>query len=201
MAVHDGRMVGEAFDDLMAMLDGPVFVVTTQADGHPSGCLVGFATQTSVQPPSFMVGLPRSSGISDVASRSEHLAVHVLAQRQHVLAELFANQTDDQIDQFVRCKWRAGPYGTPILDDAVAWFVGRIASRSEVGDYVAYLLEPVSVWAPESEEDLLYLSDLDFDIDDNDDPGQEAAQQRFYNRERGEATRRYGGVRFTLDVP
>ncbi|SON62605.1 4-hydroxyphenylacetate 3-monooxygenase reductase component [Mycobacterium simulans] len=194
-------MVGEAFDDLMAMLDGPGFVVTTQADGHPSGCLVDFATQTSVQPPSFMVGLPRSAGTAEVASRSEHLAVHVLAQRQQLLAGLFANQTDEEIDPFVRCKWRAGPYGMPILDDAVAWFVARTASRSDVGDYVAYLLEPVSVSAPESEEDLLYLSDLDFDVDDTDDPGQEAAQQRFYNRERGEETRRYGGVRFTLDVP
>lgn len=81
------------------MLDHPVFVVTTQADGHPAGCLVSFATQTSVQPPSFMVGLPRSTGTSEVASRSEHLAVHVLSQRQHVLAELFGSQTEEEGQQ------------------------------------------------------------------------------------------------------
>lgn len=79
------------------------------------------------------------------------------------------------------------------------WFIGRTASRSDVGDYVAYLLEPVSVWAPECSEDLLYLSDLDFDVDDID-PGKEASP-RFYERERGDETRRYGVVRFTLDVP
>ena len=32
----------------MAMLDSPVFVVTTRADDQPSGCLISFASQTSV---------------------------------------------------------------------------------------------------------------------------------------------------------
>jgi len=82
----------------------------------------------------------------------------------------------------------------PILDDAVAWFVGRTVSRSDVGDHVAYLLEPVAVWVPEDDEEMLYLSDLD-DLE----PGQETPY-RLYDRERGESARRYG-LRFTLDVP
>jgi flavin reductase (DIM6/NTAB) family NADH-FMN oxidoreductase RutF len=196
--IHDVDVIDESFDDLMAMLDAPVFVVTTQADGEPAGCLVSFATQTSVQPPSFLVSMPRSSHIAEVAGRAEYLAVHVLAQDQHVLAELFSSQTGDQINRFERCSWRAGPAGMPILDEALAWFIGRTASRSDIGDRVVYLLQPVAVWAPESSEDVLYLSDLDFDVDD-DDPGRDAPH-RFFDRARGDATRRYG-VRFTLDVP
>ena len=199
VGTHDVDVVDESFDDLMAMLDSPVLVVTTQADGEPAGCLVSFATQTSVRPPSFLVSMPRSSHIAEVAGRAEHLAVHVLAQRQHVLAELFSSQTGDQINRFERCSWRAGPAGLPILDDVLAWFIGRTASRSDVGDHVVYLLEPVAVWASESSEDVLYLSDLDFDVD-YDDPGHDAPH-RFFDRERGDATRRYGVVRFTLDVP
>ncbi|BBX72768.1 oxidoreductase [Mycobacterium shinjukuense] len=187
-------MIEESFDDLMAMLDYPVLVVTTQADGHPAGCLVSFATQTSVQPPSFMVGMPVGDHTAEVASRSNHLVVHVLARRQRALAELFGRQAGDQINQFERCAWRAGPYGMPILDDAVAWFVGRTASRSQVGDHVAYLLEPVAVWAPDCSEELLYLSDLD-DLDPGHEPPQRVALY-----EPGEASRRYG-LRFTLDVP
>jgi len=54
-AVHDVDVHDEPFDQLMAMLDYPVFVVTTQADGQPSGCRVSFATQISVRPPRFLV--------------------------------------------------------------------------------------------------------------------------------------------------
>ena len=67
-------------------------------------------------------------------------------------------------------------------------------SRSEVGDHVVYLLEPLAVWAPESAEELLYLSDID-----DFEPGHEAPQ-RLYVREpyRGDTPVQ---VRFTLDLP
>lgn len=193
-AVHDGKVIAESFDDLMSMLDSPVFVVTTQADGQPSGCLVSFATQTSRQPPSFMLGLPASDPIREIAGRSDFLAVHVLPRQQRVLAEVFGGPAENPADRFARCSWRAGPMGMPILDAAAAWFVGKTVSRSDVADHVAYLLEPVAVWAPESGEELLYLSDID-DID----PGEEH-QQRLYDTDRVQSSKRYG-MRFTLDVP
>ncbi|CAM4466039.1 4-hydroxyphenylacetate 3-monooxygenase reductase component [Mycobacterium basiliense] len=195
MSIHDVDVIDELFDDLMTMLDSPVFVVTTQADAQPAGCLVSFATQTSVQPPSFMVGMLRSDHVVEVASRSEHVAVHVLSRRQRALAELFGGHTDDQISKFTRCTWRAGPYGMPILDDALAWFVGKVVSRSDVGDHVCYLLQPISVWAPESSEELLYLSDVD-DLDSSHEAPPPVA-----DHEQRDRLRRYGVLRFTLDVP
>jgi len=178
----------------MAMLDGPVFVVTTQADGQPAGCLISFATQTSMEPPSFMVVLPRSSDACEVAHKAGHLAVHVLAQRHIGLAELFDGETDEQANRFDRCSWRAGPNGMPILDEAIAWFVGRTAHWINIADHVAYIVEPVAGWAPESDEDdVLYLSDLEDDVG----PGQEAPE-RFVLHKPAAEQRKYG-LRFTLD--
>lgn len=176
----------------MAMLDGPVFVVTTQVDGQPSGCLISFATQTSVRPPSFMVVLPRDSLACDAARRSAHLAVHVLAQHQVALAELFDGEPDDEADKFGRCSWRAGPNGMPVLDEAIAWFVGRTAHWIEIGDHVAYIVEPVAGWVPDSDEDVLYLSDLD-----DPGPGHDAPERFVLHRPAAEP-RKYG-IRFTLD--
>jgi flavin reductase (DIM6/NTAB) family NADH-FMN oxidoreductase RutF len=194
--IHDVDVLDETFEDLMAMLDYPAFVVTTQAAGQPAGCLVGFATQTSVGPPRFLVGVAKGSHTLGVASRAQHLAVHVLSRRHRALAELFGNQTGHQINKFDRCSWRAGPQGMPMLDDAIAWFVGRIVDRFDVGDHVAYLLEPVATWAPESFDDPLYLSDLD-DLDD-DDSGGEPDPAFFRGQPRVDVTRRYG-LRFTID--
>jgi flavin reductase (DIM6/NTAB) family NADH-FMN oxidoreductase RutF len=181
----------DPFDALMCMLDYPVFVVTTQAEGQPSGCLVGFANQASMEPALFQVGIPKDSDTCGVAARSQHLAVHVLARDQRVLAEMFAGDGDAN-NKFHRCRWRAGPQGMPILDDAIAWFVGRTMGWFEAGDHVHYVLAPVAAWAPECSDDPLYLSDLD-----DSDPGHEASH-RFLPSAPADATRRYG-LRFTLD--
>lgn len=146
-----------------------MFVVTTRADGHASGCLVGFATQTSLDPPRFLVGMSRRNHTYQVALRSGHLAVHVVSRRNIGLARLFGSQTGDQIDKFEQCGWHSGPEGMPILDDAVGWFVGKTLDRIDVGDHVGYLLEPVAGYAPDRADDLVGFSDVT-DIE----PGHEA---------------------------
>ena len=45
----------EAFEALMADLDQPSYVVTAADGDERAGCLVGFATQCSIEPPRFAV--------------------------------------------------------------------------------------------------------------------------------------------------
>jgi flavin reductase (DIM6/NTAB) family NADH-FMN oxidoreductase RutF len=153
-------MGDESFDRLVGMLENTMFVVTTQADDHPSGCLVGFATQTSLRPQRFLVGISKRNHTYTVARRSHHLAVHLLSRRHIGLAYLFGGQTGDRINKFDHCSWHNGPEGMPILDDAVAWFVGKTLSRIDLGDHVGYLLEPVAGSASECTEELISFSDV-----------------------------------------
>lgn len=157
---HDGDVGDDSFERLVGMLDYTMFVVTTQADGHPSGCLVGFATQTSMRPARFLVGLSKKNHTTGVAARSEYLAVHVLSRRHIELARLFGGQTGDQVNKFSQCSWRAGPQGMPILDDAAAWFVGKTLERYDLGDHVGYLLEPVAGDAVDDVDDLVSFPDV-----------------------------------------
>ncbi|MBW0019491.1 MAG: flavin reductase [Mycobacterium sp.] len=137
-----------------------MLVVTTRAEGHNSGCLVGFATQASIDPARFLVGLSRTNHTFGVASRSNHLAVHVLSRRDTSLAELFGGQTDDEVDKFEHCAWHSGPEGMPILDDALAWLVGRTVDRIDLGDHLGYLLEPVEAWFADGPADVIRFSDV-----------------------------------------
>jgi flavin reductase (DIM6/NTAB) family NADH-FMN oxidoreductase RutF len=150
----------DGFERLVGLLDYPMFVVTTQADNEQTGCLVGFASQTSIRPPRFLVGLSRRNHTFGVAARATHLAVHVLSDRHTELARLFGGETGDHIDKFTRCSWHPGPEGMPILDDAVGWFVGKTLKRTDFGDHVGYLLEPVGGYAPQRFDELVTLSDV-----------------------------------------
>jgi flavin reductase (DIM6/NTAB) family NADH-FMN oxidoreductase RutF len=137
-----------------------MFVVTTRAGGQSAGCLVGFASQVSIHPHRFLVGLSKRNRTYRVAETTDHLAVHLLERRHCELARLFGSETGDSVDKFARCAWHSGPSGLPILDDAAGWFVGSVLNRYDVGDHVGFLLEPVAGDAPEKFEQLVTFSDV-----------------------------------------
>lgn len=150
----------EAFDRLMSLLDYPMFVVTTFFDDELSGCLVGFSTQVSIDPPRFLVGLSKRNRTYRVATRASHLAVHLLPRTNVDLARLFGSETGDRVDKFEHCAWHAGPEDMPILDDAEGWFVGAVLDRYDLGDHVGHLLEPVAGDAPERFQQLVTFADV-----------------------------------------
>jgi flavin reductase (DIM6/NTAB) family NADH-FMN oxidoreductase RutF len=123
-------------------LDYPLYVVTAEAAGEKSGCLVGFGSQCSIRPARFMIWLSRANHTFRVALRAERLAVHLLRQDQTGLARLFGGETGDVTDKFSDAAWHRGPGGSLILDEAPAWFVGRVESRVDGGDHVGFLLAP-----------------------------------------------------------
>ncbi len=139
----------EAFGALTAALDYPMFVVTTAAGGRRAGCLVGFATQCSIDPARFLVCLSRRNHTCRVAAEAELLAVHVLGREQRALAELFGTETGDDVDKLARCAWTEGPSGTPLLDDCPNRFLGRVLDRFPAGDHLAFLVEVVDARSPD----------------------------------------------------
>src|SRR5690242_18770420 len=51
----------ETFNAIVGELESPMFIVTARAGAEPLGCLVGFATQTSIDPPRFAVCLSHNN--------------------------------------------------------------------------------------------------------------------------------------------
>ena len=131
------------FNSLVGDLDYPMFIVTACADGERSGCLIGFATQASIDPSRFLVCLSHKNRTYRVGMKAELLAVHFVPADAEYLAELFGGETGDEVDKFERCAWRPGPGGTPLLDGCPNRFVGRVLARMDGGDHDAFLLEPV----------------------------------------------------------
>jgi flavin reductase (DIM6/NTAB) family NADH-FMN oxidoreductase RutF len=132
----------------VAGLDYPMFVVTVATGPGPadrSGCLVGFATQCSIDPPRLLVCLSKANHTYPLARTAPALAVHRLDAGQRELASLFGTETGDEVDKFARCAWRPGPAGQPVLTDAPAWVVGEVLDRMDLGDHVGFLLAPTEV--------------------------------------------------------
>ncbi len=130
----------DLFNTLVADLDYPMFVVTTAANGQRAGCLVGFATQASIDPPRLIVLLSKSNCTFRVARHAKVLVVNVLHDGNTDLAALFGEQTGDNVDKFALCDWEEGPEGAPLLTDARGSVAGAIVARLDAGDHVAHLM-------------------------------------------------------------
>ncbi len=134
----------EELDAFVRGLDYTMLLVTTRHERARSGALVGFSTQTSIDPFRFLVCLSHKNLTTRVAEGATHLAVHQFGPDQLALARLFGEHSGDDVDKFARCAWTDGPEGVPILDGCPAWMVGEITARLDLGDHHGMLLAPVA---------------------------------------------------------
>ena len=144
----------ETFQQLVAQLDYPMFIATVAAGGERSGCLIGFATQSSIDPPRFLAGISDKNRTFRVARDADTMAIHLVPEDAGELAELFGGETGDEVDKFARTEWREGPGGVPLLDGCPNRFVGRIVERIDFGDHVGMVLEPFFAEADEESAQL-----------------------------------------------
>lgn len=138
---RDRTQATDAFADRTAY---PLAVVTAVAeDGRLGGCLAGFLTQCSIEPPRFLVCVSKANHTFDVATRASVLGLHLLGPDQVATASLFGEQSGDHVDKFACTAWHRGVLGVPVLDDCAAWLVVGIIERFDVGDHVALLTYPI----------------------------------------------------------
>jgi flavin reductase (DIM6/NTAB) family NADH-FMN oxidoreductase RutF len=137
----------DAKGDLAAFLeriDYPFYVVTVRSEtAEMSGCLAGFVTQCSIDPPNFLVCVSKVNHTLPVAERSSGMGLHLLGSDQVDLARLFGEQSGDQVDKFASVDWRLGPTGAPLLVDAAVSMEGQILGHFSVGDHEAFLVRAV----------------------------------------------------------
>ncbi len=131
----------QAFETIMAGIDLPSYVVTTAAGGERAGCLVGFATRCSIDPPRFGVWLSKLNRTYRLAQAGNTLVVHPLRDGDGDLARRFGGDTGDEVDKFTDIEWRPGPDGCPVIQ-RLDWFAGSIVDRVDTGDHVAFVVAP-----------------------------------------------------------
>jgi flavin reductase (DIM6/NTAB) family NADH-FMN oxidoreductase RutF len=155
-------------DDVFAAADPAMLIVTAASGGERSGCLVGFHSQSSIDPRRYCVWVSRKNHTFGVARAATHLGVHFLGPADHDLAELFGGVTEDDVD-----KWSLlpadqvgeGPGGVPVVTRCGNRFVGRVTTVLDEPqlDHVGFVLDPVDATAsrPDGALRLADVGDID----------------------------------------
>jgi flavin reductase (DIM6/NTAB) family NADH-FMN oxidoreductase RutF len=145
-----GRQAARVTDgpgDLSAFfnrVDFPYYVVTVRSpDSEMAGCLAGFVTQSSVEPPNFLVCISKENHTFGIACRSTSMGLHLLGDAQADVARLFGEETGDRVDKFASCDWRLGSTGAPMLVDSAVSMEGHVIGHFSTGDHEAFLMRGV----------------------------------------------------------
>ena len=150
------------FEQLVATLDYPVYVVTTASGDERSGCLIGFATQCSIRPPRFLACISKKNHTLGIARRAAVIAVHVVEEKNRDIADLFGGETGDEIDKFARTRWHLA-HGVPIIDACERWFAGAVLQQIDFGDHVGFLLDPIESEQSDTSKQLTFQKARDIE--------------------------------------
>lgn len=134
----------ESLDVFFDVVDYPYYVVTVRSpDADMSGCLAGFVTQCSIDPPNFLVCISKANHTFGIAERSPNMGLHLLGADQAGLARLFGEETGDVLDKFASADWRLGTTGAPLLVESAVSLEGRVLGHFSVGDHEAFLIRGI----------------------------------------------------------
>jgi flavin reductase (DIM6/NTAB) family NADH-FMN oxidoreductase RutF len=137
-----------AFSALTSAADPAMAIVTTAAGDERGGCLIGFHSQSSMDPARYSLWLSKANHTYRLALRATHFGVHFLQAADVELAEAFGTRTGDEVDKFADVRSEPHQCGVPLLTDLPNWLVGRrVALLDEGGDHVCVSIEVVDAAA------------------------------------------------------
>lgn len=113
-----------------------VTVVTTMDDEKPRGLAVNAFSSVSLDPPTVMVAVQRTSSTHDCLFRATHLAINILSTDQLDVVGVFATKADDK---FAGLDWEPGPFGSPLIKRSGAQMEVEIRERLQASTHTLFV--------------------------------------------------------------
>lgn len=117
-----------------------VTVVTTMDGETPRGLAVNAFSSISLDPPTVLVCVMKTSTTHDVLFRSEHLAINIISTEQNDVVARFATKDPDK---FAGLDWVPGPHGSPFLERSCARMEVKIRERLQASTHTIFICRVV----------------------------------------------------------
>ena len=117
-----------------------VTVVTAMDGDHPRGLAVNAFASISLDPPTVMVCVQRTSSTYACLFRAAHLAINILSTDQLDVVQRFATKSDDK---FSGLDWEPGRFGSPLLGRSSARMEVEIRERLQASTHTIFICRVV----------------------------------------------------------
>jgi flavin reductase (DIM6/NTAB) family NADH-FMN oxidoreductase RutF len=117
-----------------------VTVVTVIDNGMPRGLAVNAFSSVSLDPPTVMVAVQRTSSTHDCLYRAKYLAINILSTDQLDVVGVFATKAEDK---FAGLDWEPGPFGSPLIERSGAQMEAEIRERLQASTHTLFVCRVV----------------------------------------------------------
>lgn len=113
-----------------------VTVVTAMDDDVPRGLAVNAFASISLDPPTVIVCVQRTSSTHDCLFRAQHLSINILSTDQLDVVTTFSGKSPDK---FAEVDWSPGTHGSPLLDRSSAQMEVEIRERLQASTHTVFV--------------------------------------------------------------
>jgi flavin reductase (DIM6/NTAB) family NADH-FMN oxidoreductase RutF len=136
---HEASDVAAAFRDAMRRIASSVSLITTcDAQGAPHGMAASAVIPVSMDPPSILVAVNRSSGLHPVISAKGRFCVNLLADAHHPLLGAFS-QSSRRAERFTGGEWSEDCDSLPCLESAPATVSCEVDQRLDYATHTLFI--------------------------------------------------------------
>lgn len=123
-------------------------MVTTLVDSQPYGCAANAVSSRSLDPPTMLVCLARTSNTHSQLVRSSAFAINIMGDsaESREICRILASKTEDK---FSNLNYRLARLGVPILAQAIGWLECRFADAYDSCDHTIFIGKVVAAEALE----------------------------------------------------
>lgn len=120
---------------------GVTVVSCLDKNKNPLGFTANSFTSVSLDPQLISICIDKESFNIDSFSITKHFAVSVLSEGQQSISTTFATPNEDR---FQNVEWRTEDTGSPIIENAVAWFDCNTRQVIDAGDHLIIIGEIIA---------------------------------------------------------
>lgn len=136
-----------------------VTVVTAMDEETPRGLAVNAFASISLDPPTVMICVQRTSSTHDCLYTTDNLAINILSVDQLDVVNVFAGKS---LDKFAQVDWAPGPHGSPLIARSSAQMEVEIRERLQASTHTVFICRVLHATASERPA-MVYSSGQFFD--------------------------------------
>ena len=149
--------VAELRDVMGCYLTGVTIVTVAGSNKIPYGLTVNSFNSVSLSPPLILWSLDKRNDKLSLFREADGFAVNIMSAEQLALCQKFAAAENDR---FAHCDWCFGPFGQPILSNALANLECKPWAEYDGGDHTIFVGEVMSIKKAEGEAAAFYKGKL-----------------------------------------